>query len=102
MSEYSQNTRSCIQTAIALNVDKTESTISITDLISDKATNKQSFIVSLVDPELLILIQFTKAIDLKTVTIYSFTVNNDDYKSAPKNLCIYKINNLHLNFDDIR
>ena len=85
-----------------LNIDKEESTIFGMELIINTNINNESFIVSDADEELLILISFKEIIDLKSVKIDVLTPNNNDNEmSAPKEIDIYKINNLNINFDDL-
>eukprot|EP01083_Nonionella_stella_P018435 51370_1 len=91
-----------IDTIHALNIDKDVSTIAVNDLVNNCDINKESFIVSDADHELLILISFKNAIDLKYVKIYSFTQHIGDVDvSAPKRVRVYKINNLSVNFVDV-
>eukprot|EP01083_Nonionella_stella_P271737 921035_1 len=91
-----------VDTISILNLDEDVSTISAVDLINQDHVKKESFIVSSVDHELLILISFKDTLDLKSVKIHSFDQNLDDEEaSSPKQVHIYKINNLSVNFDDL-
>eukprot|EP01083_Nonionella_stella_P271736 921034_1 len=91
-----------VDTISILNLDEDVSTISAVDLINQDHVKKESFIVSSVDHELLILISFKDALDLKSIQIHSFNQNiDDDDVSCPKQVHIYKINNLSLNFEDL-
>ncbi len=98
-----------IETINTLNADKENSTISGEQLIENKSINSESFIVSDVDEELLILIQFKTEIDLKSIKIYSLknTINNinetDDSidASQPKQINIYALDNINVSFNDL-
>eukprot|EP01083_Nonionella_stella_P133500 405894_1 len=91
-----------IDTVNILNLDEDVSTISAMDLITQDHVKKESFIVSSADHELLILISFKDVLDLKSVKIHSFDQKIDDEDvSCPKQVNIYKINNLSVNFDDL-
>eukprot|EP01083_Nonionella_stella_P233048 821504_1 len=94
-----------VDTVNILNLDEdvsSLSTISAMDLITQDHVKKESFIVSSADHELLILISFKDALDLKSVKIHSFDQNiEDEDVSCPKQVNIYKINNLSVNFDDL-
>eukprot|EP01084_Bolivina_argentea_P076714 139065_1 len=94
--------RALVKTVAILNADKASSTISATQLINNQEFDDKSFIVSCDDEELLILVEFADYINLKSVKLYSLQnpVSEID-TSSPKQVHIYKISNLHLNFDDI-
>ncbi len=68
-----------IETVSLLNIDTESSTISNEELIinSESSVDCESFIVSDVDEELLILIKFKNEMDLKSIKIYSLkqTIN---------------------------
>eukprot|EP01084_Bolivina_argentea_P168165 291700_1 len=97
-----------IESINILNIDRENSTISGNELIVNESINDESFIVSDADEELLILIQFRNQIDLQSIKIYSLknTINNmdEDEKidaSQPKQINVYKIENLNINFNDL-
>ena len=91
-----------------LNIDKELSTISATEVVSfsnkDESISNKQYIVSDADEELLILIQFKTFINLKGLKIYStnnIDIDQDEDVSAPKQVHIYKLKNLNVNFDDL-
>eukprot|EP01084_Bolivina_argentea_P297930 513343_1 len=95
-----------IESIDVLNIDTGKSTISGQELVLNNNINNESFVVSDVDEELLILIQFKKQINLKSIKIYSFkkTIDNMEENmdvSPPKQISIYKIDNLNVNFSDL-
>eukprot|EP01084_Bolivina_argentea_P264144 447334_1 len=91
-----------IKSLQVLNIDESESTISATELsVYESIKDSKSFIVSDVDEELIILIQFFQPIDLKSIKLYAHDIEIDD-ASPPKQIHIYKINNLNYDFDDIK
>eukprot|EP01084_Bolivina_argentea_P160389 279301_1 len=53
------------------------------------------------DEELLILIEFKHLVSLKLIKIYALNNDHND-ASAPKQINIYKLNNLNINFDDMQ
>eukprot|EP01083_Nonionella_stella_P271735 921033_1 len=94
--------KNLIDTVCILNMDKDVSTISARDLINLDHVKKESFIVSSADHELLILISFNNVINLKSVKLHSFNHNiDDDDVSCPKQVHVYKIQTLNVNFEDL-
>ncbi len=101
----------CIETINILNIENEESTISSQQLITNELLiNDEEYILSDADEELLILIQFKKEIELKSIKIYckqnsieKINDNNDNDIdiSPPKDIYIYKILDLNINFDDL-
>eukprot|EP01084_Bolivina_argentea_P162398 282638_1 len=90
-----------------LNVDNDSSSLSHQELIDRHTFKKESYLLSDADEELLILIEFKQIVDLQSITIHSFNQinnnNNDDDEidtSPPKQIHIYKINNLNKDFND--
>eukprot|EP01084_Bolivina_argentea_P167888 291251_1 len=88
-----------------LNIDTENSTIDVSRLVSTKI-NQNSFIVSDADEELLILISFKGITNLKSMKIYSLksiiqSMEDEMDISQPKEINIYILNNLNINFDDI-
>eukprot|EP01084_Bolivina_argentea_P250258 419232_1 len=90
-----------IATINVLNIDKEESTISATDLITRKNINDNSFIVSDADEELLILISFTDVVNLKAINICALSPNSNEM-SQPKTVHVYKTKHTNLDFEDIK
>eukprot|EP01084_Bolivina_argentea_P011329 21175_1 len=93
-----------------LNIDKENSTLPVNKLILNDTTHtsihKNGFIVSDADEELLILISFEEITNLKSLQIYALTntieeLNDEMDISQPKEINIYKLNNLNINFDDL-
>eukprot|EP01084_Bolivina_argentea_P264755 448585_1 len=90
-----------------LNIDNEKSTISSQQLITNEPINDEQYIVSDTDEELLILIQFVKEIELKSIKIHyvqnsvNKIVDEDIDISGPKDVLIYKILDLNINFDDL-
>eukprot|EP01084_Bolivina_argentea_P011328 21174_1 len=93
-----------------LNIDKENSTLPVNKLILNDTTHtsihKNGFIVSDADEELLILISFEEITNLKSLQIYALTNTIEELQdtmdiSQPKEINIYKINNLNINFDDL-
>eukprot|EP01084_Bolivina_argentea_P043623 80350_1 len=85
-----------------LNVDFHQSTISIQSFPCQDNTNKSSYIVSDADEELLILVEFKQPVDLLLIRLFALGLNDDvEDVSAPKDIHVYKINDLNKNFDDI-
>eukprot|EP01084_Bolivina_argentea_P220681 373956_1 len=87
-----------------LNIDTDKSTISPHQLVGEPLLNRNNFIISDVDEEIVILLQFKTEVHLKSIRIYSLsdTISNIDVDaSPPKQINIYKIHNLGVNFDDL-
>eukprot|EP01084_Bolivina_argentea_P252041 422958_1 len=100
-----------VETVNVLNIDKDASTISAQQLIvnENKSISDEEYIISDADEELLILIQFKQQIQLKSTKIYSIKntiqkINNNETDidvSQAKDVCIYKLSALNVNFDDL-
>eukprot|EP01084_Bolivina_argentea_P215867 366581_1 len=96
-----------------LNWDQDESQVSTDQIITTSIPSDHTkFIISDCDPELLILVEFEKEIELKNMTIYSLPVtcienkneenDGDDINaSQPKTIHIYKTKSLNVDFNDI-
>eukprot|EP01084_Bolivina_argentea_P057638 105289_1 len=90
---------------LIINIDKHKSTISANELISNKQIAHNSHIISEVDEELLILIQFTKIINLQRIELFECSNHKNDAlrdASAPKEIRVYKIKHTNINFQDIQ
>eukprot|EP01084_Bolivina_argentea_P150186 262290_1 len=98
--EHKLCTNNLITTIEILNLDKEQSTVSATELITSENISKNAYIVSNVDEELLILIEFTDVTNLKSITLYS--LNNDEHMSGPKEVQLYALSNLKINFYDLQ
>eukprot|EP01084_Bolivina_argentea_P271792 462547_1 len=95
--------KSFINTFNVLNVDVDESTFSVKELSTKNKLDKDWYIVSDADEELLILVEFRDTIHLQSVTLYAIpNEDNEEEMSAPKKVKIYKIENANKNFDDIK
>ena len=95
-----------IESVEVLNVDKEISNMRGTEVVisSNKDISNQKYIVSDADEELLILIGFKTVVDLKAIKLYATTqvdIDEDEDISQPKNIHIYKLDNLNVNFDDL-
>lgn len=93
-----------------LSTRTTTELVSISNINDKKSHNNpnnelSSYILSDADDELLILIGFKQNINLKSISLYSNIDAIDELEdediSSPKQLYIYKLNNLDINFDDI-
>eukprot|EP01084_Bolivina_argentea_P141400 248468_1 len=97
------NLRECIDVFDILNVDKELSTLTINEFLLNKNSNNKSFIQSDADEELLILIQFKKMIHVQSIKLCSLPCDViDSDVSGPKEVDIFKVNGLGINFDDIQ
>ena len=92
-----------IDTFQVLNIDISESTLSIADLYknADKPDN-ESYIISDADEEMIILIGFKKSIDMKSIILFGIENPELEDASLPKQIHIYNVKNLNYNFDDIK
>ena len=91
-----------IETVNVLNVEEDESTLGTDKIITDNI-DKNSFIVSDADEELLILIEFPREVHLEWIKLHALP--HDDSQdandvSAPKNVSIYKLSDLNKQFED--
>ena len=92
-----------------LNMDKELSNPSSNAQIlsSESGLDQSHYIISDADYELLILIQFKQVISLKSIKLFASMDNIDidqdeiDEVSLPKDVNIYKLGNLSINFDDL-
>eukprot|EP01084_Bolivina_argentea_P262077 443115_1 len=87
-----------------LNADTEGSTLSSNQLISNENVDTTSFIISDVDEELIVLIEFKQMVRLCSLKIYSLSILSDDIEhdtSPPKQIHIYNIDNLSKDFDDL-
>ena len=88
-----------------LNIDEAESTIS-PELLPAFDTHKDSkkFIVSDVDEELLILIEFSQIIDLRSIRVHALPLDGDSIEDAspPRQVHAFKIKHANYNFDDFQ
>ena len=93
-----------VDTISILNKDEEESTLTPRQLMwnYDESDDK-SYIISDADHELLILVNFKTQIHLKSITIKSIAkINNDNVSSSPKQIHIYSMQHLNINFDDLK
>eukprot|EP01084_Bolivina_argentea_P042367 78121_1 len=102
MASQVANLNSYIKTITVLNIDKQESTISPTELLTETGIDNSNdkYIVSDADEQLLILIEFKQIVHLKSMTIYSSPVESISDTSPPKNIHIFVTKDLNINFDD--
>eukprot|EP01084_Bolivina_argentea_P093722 168518_1 len=89
-----------IETINVLNMDEEQSSISSLELVTKEKFDASSYLTSDADEELLVLIEFKQLINLHSIKLYALSHNNDDM-SPPKEIHIFKIDNLSVNFDDI-
>ena len=101
--DLNKNLSHKIETINALNVDNESSTICGTEVIRNTNNiSKDEYILSDADEELLILIKFEHIISLKSIKIHaSNNIDIDKDISPPKQVYVYKLKNLNINFDDI-
>eukprot|EP01084_Bolivina_argentea_P125430 222237_1 len=84
-----------------LNIDTEESSITANELITTVKQSNQ-YILSDADEELIILAQFQQSVNLQSIQFFASHISNNDIDaSAPKQLHIYKLDNMNKNFDDI-
>ena len=107
--------RLSVDTIEILNLDQELSNIShnkqvvgtsTDDNSSNKLSHKSSnYIVSDADEEILILIKFKSIISLRSIKIYAnsddINIDEEEDISPPKQMYVYKLQNLNINFDDI-
>eukprot|EP01084_Bolivina_argentea_P118372 210045_1 len=101
----SQTMQKFIKAICILNIDKKESTLSQEQIISEETNdlNNASFILSDADEELLILIEFKYMMNLKSIKMYALPHDNClENISAPKQVHVYKLSGLNIDFDDIK
>eukprot|EP01084_Bolivina_argentea_P236035 397001_1 len=93
-----------IKTFNVLNIDKNESTIQCDKLPFVNDVKNDSFIISDADEEILIHVEFTKIINLKSIKLFARSQSSavDKNASPPKQIHIYKLNNLNVDFADIQ
>ena len=78
-----------IKSLQVLNIEESESTISASELgFYESIKDADSFIVSDVDEELIILIEFSQIIELKSIKLYAHQIEIED-ASAPKQIQNY-------------
>eukprot|EP01083_Nonionella_stella_P131027 397793_1 len=86
-----------------LNKDTEASTITNDQLIFTHTFDEKRYILSDADEELIVLIQFKATVHLNSITLHAFPHTKDEYDSSPpKQVHIYKIDNLNKSFDDIK
>ena len=96
------NLRKLIKTFEILNIDESESTIPSSSIYRrSKQNGANAYIVSDADEELMILIEFKQKINLRAIIVYASADHPSDEASPPKQLKMYKTNNINYNFDDI-
>eukprot|EP01083_Nonionella_stella_P022589 62476_1 len=94
-----------IKTINILNVEQQQSTTDAMGIVSQNKPNDESFIVSDADEELLILIEFKEIIELHSLQIYALipsNVGDQNELSQPKQVHIYRLASLNVNFDDMK
>eukprot|EP01084_Bolivina_argentea_P271290 461561_1 len=86
-----------------LNMDQKNSTITAEMLLDcNFNADKQSFIVTDSDEELLILISFKTHIKLHSMKLYALLQDKHEYNvSAPGNIDFYIVNHAYINFEDL-
>eukprot|EP01083_Nonionella_stella_P022202 61421_1 len=91
-----------VQTICILNMNPTESPITSDKLISHYPSDK-NYIISDVDAELLILVEFKQAVDLRSIKLYALKNENNEspVSSPPKLVHIYKSEHNNLTFEDM-
>eukprot|EP01083_Nonionella_stella_P138253 420746_1 len=89
-----------------LNIDNDSSTIRAPyqQLLTDEKAYRESFIVSDADEELLILVEFTQIVSLRSMKVYyvpNVKGSDDMDVSGPKQIHVYLVKDLNKNFDDL-
>lgn len=94
---------SAIKTFQILNVDKSESTKSIEDVyLRDDFKDADSYILSEVDEELLILIEFKQMVNLQSIIFYASSNDKLQDISAPKQIHLYSVKDVYHDFEGIK
>eukprot|EP01084_Bolivina_argentea_P194683 334066_1 len=97
------SSRNSIRTVLIMNKDDAISTISNDKLVFKDVFDQHHYVVSDVDEELIILIEFDGVIELNSVIIHAFSIIDDEIDaSPPKHVNIYRIENMSKTFDDIK
>ena len=92
-----------IKIANGLNIDIDQSSMGLHELLTAENVNNESYIISVADEELLILIEFKQIVNLFCIKLYALSMDNDQMNvSPPKQIHIYKLDNLNKNFHDIQ
>eukprot|EP01084_Bolivina_argentea_P309652 535671_1 len=92
-----------IKTVNILNIDSVESTISPQELITKESLNNDLYVVSDVDEELIVLIEFKKIIHLQKIKLYALKLEDEDNDmSQPKQIQVYSVDTPNINFEDIK
>eukprot|EP01084_Bolivina_argentea_P091730 165100_1 len=91
-----------IKTFQILNVDKDESVENLRQIVNihEDSILPEFYVKSDGDEELLILVEFSKPINLQSIQIHAQKIGMDGM-SPPKQIHIYKLNDLSINFDDL-
>eukprot|EP01083_Nonionella_stella_P069624 185698_1 len=105
--------RNEVKTICILNTNTTESTTTCDQLISNRPSD-QNYIISDVDAELLILVEFKQTVDLRTIKLFALQNTDNDVEnkdsdsdndssvpSPPKLVHIYKTEHNNLQFEDM-
>ena len=102
-TDSNMNLKHMIEIIKVLNVDDELSTIYGTQVIrNDNNISNKKYILSDADEEMLILIKFKQIVSIKTIKIHAFNdIDTNQDTSPPKQIYIYKLKNLNINFDDI-
>eukprot|EP01084_Bolivina_argentea_P239304 402251_1 len=96
--------RQQVETIHVLNIDDTSS-VTPKEMLLKEQFDSKIYIASDVDEELIILIKFKQNIDLHYIKIHAVSqpiTDNTNSLSAPKQAHIYKINNLNVDFNDLK
>eukprot|EP01084_Bolivina_argentea_P248624 415920_1 len=98
------NLRSHVNIIQILNIDSDASTLSAQQLLSTDNTEIDSYILSDVDEEIIILVEFKEFVDLQSIKLcaLSFDENNEHDTSPPKQVHVYKLDNISKNFEDLK
>eukprot|EP01084_Bolivina_argentea_P028201 52425_1 len=95
------NLKHTIKTFDVLNVSIDDSTVTTQAFLHKE--NKESYIVSETDEEMMLLIEFNNKVNIESITVYAAVgVEKNVEASAPKSIYIYKTNHININFNDIK
>eukprot|EP01083_Nonionella_stella_P073289 198072_1 len=91
-----------IKSLSILNLDEDESTISGAQFADIENADKQTFVVSDSDAELLLLIEFEGVINLKSIIFDAIGSPDKEKMSEPKHIGLFKVDSIDKDFDDMQ
>eukprot|EP01084_Bolivina_argentea_P268723 456530_1 len=92
-----------VQTIQILNRDDEESTMTVDQFLAQNSPHHSSYILSDVDEELLLLIEFKHEVDLRSVKLYAESnCSSDKDISAPKQIHIHVMEDMNKGFQEMK